>query len=58
MWFCSGLAIVFAENAPGTAAVDKPTRKLCCYLCLHVLTLFTEAWSELCPAYNKFEGLQ
>ena len=27
--FCSGLAIVFAEDPAGTKYVDKPTRKSC-----------------------------
>jgi len=40
--FTLGLAVVFAENPRGTAAIDKPTH----------------AWSELCPAYNKFESEQ
>jgi len=40
--FNLGLAIVFAEDPVGIPKIDKPTH----------------AWSELCPAFNKFESLQ
>lgn len=59
---CSGLAIVFAEDAPDVSSVDPPNGKILWFHIIYkVQTSFSAQWANLCPLYNQFDpdtGLQ
>jgi hypothetical protein len=53
---CSGLAVVFAEDAAGTAAHSPaPRESISGFFENRPNNLnLSEAWSELCPKYEEF----